>query len=420
MEEKINQIIIKQNNIEKELNNNKFQKNNNIDLENEKIKNEIIKKEKDYEEFKRYIHEAIGPINEVIVEFPKLENEINNHKKSLEKINQEINFIKEEQKEIKNIQDIVQKNDLKRDNKEDILNKALKEIEFLKKKIKEFENKENKNEYNIELNHERPKKFEYFKTISKDLFDQRYYNNKACIFASHCNDFIYIVYGNNSLDLECYNIDKDRRNVLIKKLHKDKFYSCRYYYNEEENKDLIITSSFDNHVKIIIFDIEKDAFSTPIIDFNFEKMEEENYFINTAYFINSTTLAVPLSNNRKMVGRIHFYGLNQKLIKEIIDTGFIIHVNNFYWKEKNKYFCLISNLKDILVYDLEYFNLYHKFSSLIEGKNGFNETYIIEKENKLISIGCDFDYGFIFFWNFETKSLINKMRLNSGISSYSI
>ena len=201
-------------------------------------------------------------------------------------------------------------------------------------------------------------------------------------------------------------------------MHKDKFYSCRYYYNEKENKDLIITSSFDNHVKIITFSIHKDR---PIIDFNFENMGKDNFFINTAYFISDTIIAVPFSNNRKKIGMIHFYGLNNKMIiKEIKDTGFIIQLNGFYWKEKNKYYCLVSNLNDILVYDLEHFNLYHKFSSEKEEKNGFNEPNIIEKENIKILVGSNFDFGCIFFWNFEEKTVISQIKLGSGISSYSL
>lgn len=285
----------------------------------------------------------------------------------------------------------------------------------------EYTNKENENYHNIEINNEKPTNFEYFKTISKDLFGELYYDNKACIFSSHCNDCIFIVYGNNTLDLECYNIEKERNFILIKKLHKNKFYSCRYYYNEKENKDLIITSSFDNHVKIINFYIEKAKFYTSIIiDFNFEEMEEQNYFINTAYFINPTIIAIPFSNNRKMIGMIQFYDSNKEILKEIKDTGFIMHVNKYYWKEKNKYYCFICNMNDILVYDLEYFNLYHKFNSVNEEVKGFGEPYIIEKENKLILIGSDFHYGNIFFWNFETKKFISKMRLTSGISGYSI
>ena len=40
-----------------------------------------------------------------------------------------------------------------------------------------------------------PKKFTFYKTISYDLFNRNYYNNRACIF-TYCNDSnIYIVYG---------------------------------------------------------------------------------------------------------------------------------------------------------------------------------------------------------------------------------
>ena len=73
-------------------------------------------------------------------------------------------------------------------------------------------------------------------------------------------------------------------------MHKDSFDSCRHFYDKINNRDLIITSSFDEHVKVINFQ-KKDT--EIIIDLNLESRVIQ--IINTACLLNNK-IVVPFSH----------------------------------------------------------------------------------------------------------------------------
>ena len=155
---------------------------------------------------------------------------------------------------------------------------------------KEENNEEPKDEFNEKLFNKRlernltetnffkrPHNFKLNKTISINLFNKNCYNTRACIFPQ--KEKVYIVYGIRSLDLVCYDYYFEDTFILINKLHKEPFDSCRHFYDNDNDRDLIITSSLDRHVKVTHL---KKRFSTVILDLNFDYLE--NVIINTAYF----------------------------------------------------------------------------------------------------------------------------------------
>ena len=274
-------------------------------------------------------------------------------------------------------------------------------IEYLTK-IKE------KYKYNSE-NRKDPKNLKLYKTISLDLFNENFYNNRACIFNSFKYDNIYIVYGVKSLNLECYDVIEEKKYTIINNLHTKSFESCRHFFDKIISRDLIITSSFDSHVKIINFEKEN---SHIIIDLFFASNYE--LIINTAYFINNKII-VPISNKEN--GIIELYSMDKNLIGKIEDAGFILGLNIFYWKKVKKYFIIIANVEGVFAYNENDLTLYKKFIPSFENKIiGFDETIVIEKSNKVILISPCFYKEFLFFWDFKNGCMISKMTLDSGIS----
>ena len=247
-----------------------------------------------------------------------------------------------------------------------------------------------------------PKNFNLYRTISSDLFSENFYNNRACIFNSFKDDNIYIVYGVESLNLECYDFIKEKEYIIINNIHTKPFNSCRYFFDKTNSRDLIITSSFDSHVKIINFMKEN---SDIIIDLFFTS----NYglIINTAYFINNKII-VPISNKEN--GIIELYNMNSELIGKIEDAGFILGLNTFYWKQIKKYFIIIANMEGVFAYNENDLTLYKKFIPSFERKiiRGFCETIIIEKNNNIILISPCFYKKYLFFWDFKNGCMMNK------------
>ena len=262
---------------------------------------------------------------------------------------------------------------------------------------------------NSENNNDIPKNIKLYKTISSDIFNENFYNNRACIFNSFKDDNIYIVYGVTSLNLECYDVIKEKKYAIINKLHTKPFESCRHFFDKINSRDLIITSSFDSHVKIINFKGEK---SDIIIDLFFAS--NFRLIINTAYFINNKII-VPFSNKEN--GIVELYSMNSKLIGRIDNAGFVLALNTFHWKKIKKFFIIISNMEGVFVYNENDLTLYRKFIPSSDNKiEGFDETIVIEKNNNIILISPCFYKNYLFFWDFKNGCMMSKMTLDSGIS----
>ena len=254
----------------------------------------------------------------------------------------------------------------------------------------------------------------FYKNISSEIFKTNFYNNRACIF-TYCKDNnVYIVYGIISLDLECYDVINNKKFILISKLHQDSFDSCRHFYDNINNRNLIFTSSFDKHVKIINFKKEE---SEVVIDLGFEKYVRP--IINTACLINNK-IVVPFSNVES--GIIELYNMNSICTGKIEKCGFILGLSSYYWKKTKKHFILNANLDGIIAYNEDDLSIYKEFKPNIidEIFNGYDEGFIIEKNGLLILISPCFYYGYLFFWDFIKGCLISKISIYSGISDICI
>ena len=276
---------------------------------------------------------------------------------------------------------------------------------ILNKNDKKYQFKEIKND---------PRNFLFEKTISNEVLKTNFYNNRSCIFTYIKDENIYVVYGVISLDLECYDVIKDKKFTLFKKLHTESFDSCRHFFDNINKRNLLFTSSFDKHVKVINFQREN---SEIIIDLNFEIYIKP--IINTACLINNK-IVVPFSNIKN--GVIELYNMNKDLIGKMEKCGFILGLSSYYWKKNKKYFILVANLDGITAYNEDNLSIYKEFNPNFEDEifNGFDEGYVIEKNELPILLSPCFYYEYLFFWDFVNGCLINKITLHTGISDICI
>jgi len=476
--EKINELLNQKKEIEEELktkiNELADVKNSQIDLENsiKQNKNSIKDISNEQNKILNKIEEISSNNNNKLEIISKKYDEISNNSKKnhemylemneriknfqklLSNISDEINLVKDNQEQIKsNFENKKKENDLmikKQSNLEESnknnINELRKEFDMLKndmknkiedltKKFEKMGEKKEEKEIRLKLEKQKneekeynklksylnnPKNFKYDELISKDLFTKNYYNNRACIFNSFKYNRVYIAFGDKkSFNLECYDVLDSKKFTIIKKLHKQSFNSCRYYFNEKEKLDLLITASLDSSVKIINFKKEK---SEILINISYKK--ESKLIINTAFFVDNLII-VPFSNVQN--GAIYFYEPYDKFTKQTLfdkissDAGFILGLNSCYCKFN--YYVLVANSEGIFSYTIPKLSspkLHHKFIPSFTEKekknNGFDEPYIIEKNGQYILIGPCFYCPYLFFWDFFDGDLIYKMELESGIS----
>ena len=420
----MNLIRDRQNNIEKEINSiksiqSKYKIKNNVESDDYKKIKAIS--DKIFENFEKIKNERISysKIEQKVEELNKRNDEnkniINNQKNMIDELNNRVSNCKNtlEEKSKEKIESAI-----------NLILSIKKQNETLTKKMNDNEKKIKKLQMKLEKKvikkdkGKRPNNYKLEKNISSDLFEKKNYDNKsACIFNYNEDDNIYVVYGVKTFDLECYDIQNDNKFIIIKKLHGDLFYSCRHFFNEERYQDLIITSSFDRHVKVTNFQKEK---SEVILDLN---LEENQKPINTAYFSHDYII-VPFSDDSE--GSVQIYSMDPYLIEEFEDnSGFILGLTTYFCEKRDQNFILVSNRKGILSYIIDKFYLFQKYSPGYSSKeimdneiideNGFSEAYVIEENDNLILVGPSFNQG-LYFWDFISGDLISKMDIK-GINN---
>lgn len=420
----MNLIRDRQNNIEKEINSiksiqSKYKTKNNVESDDYKKIKAIS--DKIFENFEKIKNERIfySKIEQKVEELNKRNDEnkniINNQKNMIDELNNRVSNCKNtlEEKSKEKIESAI-----------NLILSIKKQNETLTKKMNDNEKKIKKLQMKLEKKvikkdkGKRPNNYKLEKNISSDLFEKKNYDNKsACIFNYNEDDNIYVVYGVKTFDLECYDIQNDNKFIIIKKLHGDLFYSCRHFFNEEKYQDLIITSSFDRHVKVTNFQKEK---SEVILDLN---LEENQKPINTAYFSHDYII-VPFSDDSE--GSVQIYSMDPYLIEEFEDnSGFILGLTTYFCEKRDQNFILVSNRKGILSYIIDKFYLFQKYSPGYSSKeimdneiideNGFSEAYVIEENDNLILVGPSFNQG-LYFWDFISGDLISKMDIK-GINN---
>jgi hypothetical protein len=263
-------------------------------------------------------------------------------------------------------------------------NLNLKTNKKVNKEAKENEIKTPNEEIDIKGN---PIYFKFKKTITEFLYKSNYYYNSASIFFSSEDNNIYIVFG-EQFDLKYYDLKIDEKFIIFSKFHKNYIESVRHFYGEKDRRDLIITTSLDNHVKVINF---KKTNSEIIMDLNFELNRNQKMVINTAC-LSKEIIMIPFANTCIF----ECYNLNSKLIGIIKNQEIISDLTLYHCEIDKRDYALISCQSGIYTYFINNLSLYRKFES-IENQNGkkkmeFNGARIIEENNRIILVGPQLEY----------------------------
>ena len=393
------------------------------------------------------IDEKEKEMKEVINMKDNLINEMNN-----KIMNQEIK-IEELEKIIRKNKELEQKNEEKlmkinNINIKDINNKdnnIINDYNIMKEKINKLNNKIiehekiiNKNNSNINnilknININKVNKYEkkinykFIKEPKNLKFKEDIITNNICwgwndifeVFISFQDNKEYLVSQNEkNYNIDIYGLID---NQLIKSLkgHKNKINSLRYFINDKNKNEYLVSGSSDK--RVIIWDISNnyklkysintkyghDIYSCLLI---FPNNTYNNYIV-TSSFNNS-------GNNENSATKIYLLNDEYKFIKYInkTNTKRIYYLLSWYNKKNNKYYIIQFTEGEIMINNLLEDELYSELIHEPEADHYYGFIYNEENNDYLCSSSRN---GFINIWDLFNKNIFKIIKVDvNGIFSF--
>ena len=249
----------------------------------------------------------------------------------------------------------------------------------------------------------------FLKDLVIDSYSNNWLINKFIVFKS-LNNILYLIYSNNNKSIISYNIIDNKKINEIKNAHKDQISSFRYYLDNINKRDLIISLSSNLHYSNIkLWDINNLE-----LILNIEKLT--NYgFLKSACFLNDNNgvyiVACFVVYNKYNPEPIKVYDFKGNKTKEINDSEkSAYYIDNYYDDDLNKNFILTGNLGYIKSYDYNENKIYHKYYENNNNSGHLSIIINIQKEmTELIESCCD---GNIRIWNFHTGKLLRIINIS--------
>jgi len=224
------------------------------------------------------------------------------------------------------------------------------------------------------------KNIHFSKCIVDDAMDSGINNNLEInlfeIFQS-IDNIPYLVYINRNNIIVFYDLNESKKSFKIKNSHDDIIWYIRYYLDEINKRDLILTISYqENNIKIwnvnnlkCIFDLESDSDTKNICSSNF------------LYNNNQINIIVLYEENRHY-NQINIYDLNIDEIEGIkYFNGSTYFLKTYYNKKNNKNYIISGHYNYIISYDYNKGKQYRKYK---DGKSLQHSSAIVyEKKNEV-------------------------------------
>ena len=272
--------------------------------------------------------------------------------------------------------------------------------------------KENKipeyNKYIINFYKSDSKKLNTSINLINDSYSSYWLDNTFCAFQSIINKECYILYSNNKKDIIIFDLIDFKIIQKIQNPHNNFITNLLYYLDKIKNKDLILSVSYDNNIKIWNFK-------------NFEcildiKNINKNGYMNSAcLFYNNKTNEYNILSSNTNFGNceyIKIYNLNGNKMGEIKDSNNSTNfINIYYDSDLCKTYIITANDDCVRSYDFDKNEIYHKYS---DNDNKSHYSIIINNKNgkniKLIESSID---AIIRIWNFHSGELIDKIKIGN-------
>ena len=275
--------------------------------------------------------------------------------------------------------------------------------------------KNSQNEFSDTINETNliPKKFEFIKCLA-DIQDLNPYCNYV-IFTS-MNNALYLVFASGDFSIACYDLNNGVRINEIKNCHSKNILSLEHIYDKENKKNLILSLSNDNNIKLWDIDNLECILNIKSKGENIEVFEYEVYSSCCFFQYKNKTYIIISRDCDEM---IEIYDIKGNIIKKIGDSKTTEKICSFYDKYFDKSYIIILKLKKLMSYDFdsgEIFRIYDKIEKFKRCLTYHSISIICEKDlTKLIAIA----HHCINIWDFYSGKLIKKINIELEKYSYS-
>ena len=268
----------------------------------------------------------------------------------------------------------------------------------------------NSNKFIIgKIDNTNPQDIFFLDNIINDSYSYYRFVVTFCVFNS-INNILYLIYSNENNSIISFNSIDNKKINIIKGAHDKYICSFRYYLDNINKRDLIMSiSSDDNNIKIwninnfeLIINIQSIYNNGVLYSACFLNNNNQNYIITSNSYIST----------KESIKVFDFKGNQIQEINDSKDDVFFIDI--YYDNDLYKNFILTSNRGYSKSYDYNENKLYHKYN---EDNNNYHHNWhnniIINKIKKLIELIESCDDGYIRIWNFHSALLLKKIKVNN-------
>ena len=251
-------------------------------------------------------------------------------------------------------------------------------------------------------------KFEFKKDITSNAPTYCSATQMFCAFKSLKGDSLSAwVTKDNTIEL--YDLEKDALIKSVKDAHVKDIHSCRHFVDIKNNKDLLITCSYDKSIKV--WDIEN--LEKPLIDI---QNAHSNGFIFTSCILSHEKIPENYIISGADDENIKIFDFNGKFLDKSVKVSDYVNLLDVYYYKREKKFCIINaNSHDIRIYNFDDLKIYKTYIEKNSSSHAHVIVYEDEKEDKVLLIDSDMK-GFIHIWDFDTEECLKTIFLQTIIN----
>ena len=248
-----------------------------------------------------------------------------------------------------------------------------------------------------------PEELNLINEITKDSYIYYYSNNTFNIFKS-IYDELCLIYINEYNSIIFYNLIDNKKINEIKNAHMDRIANVRYYFDNINEIDLVISISLKNNIKLWnINNLE--------CLLNLKNINDNGWIFSACLLYDNNKIFIITSNNSNYTTEnIKIFDLNGNKLKEVNNSKEKVNFIDIYYDKKiSKIYILTANNGFIKSYDYYKNDVYHKYN---DKNNKFRFSIIINEDKEIIKLIESCWDGNIRLWNFHTGVLLLKIKIS--------